>query len=229
MIRMRDTMSASQLFLGAVVSPHPRQHPDSPGASVSLISPNHGSSPRAFPRTRSTWIAPYGSTSGLLSPFVRKPDVTPARVSADVALNLRVRSPCQPASLRVNSQIPYAKAPLVPFVAEKASHVPGGSRASEGTSAPLVAFSITNAYARWMIGVEPGAWVGRMKMITSPKSEYVRCPVARPSTHGTMSVGTTTSWTRTRSPVSITPMKLSVFECCMGRLSTTTMGGHTRV
>src|SRR3989304_8072627 len=97
---------------------------------------------------RSRWASapPYGSTSGLLSPFVRKPDVTPARVSADVALNLRVRSPCQPASLRVNSQIPYAKAPLVPFVAERASHVPGGRRGGGGPSGPLVPFSIPNAH-----------------------------------------------------------------------------------
>src|SRR2546428_9308830 len=76
---MREIRSAPQLFPGAPfgpVLPHPRgQHPpaDVLGDRVSLISPNHGSSPRAFPRMLATGTGTAPSGPALWSPFVRNP------------------------------------------------------------------------------------------------------------------------------------------------------------
>src|SRR5207247_6934401 len=80
-----------------------------------------------------------------------------------------------------------------------------------------------------MIGVTPEPVPGGWITLTSPYFVYVSYPVAAPSTYVMTELSSPfTVWTRTRSPVSMTP-RWPELPCCMLPLSTTTIGGHTPV
>src|SRR3972149_68753 len=141
------------------------------GARVSLIRPNHGSSPRAFPTMRATPTPKplQLSRPGLWSPFVRNPELL--RAVALTVTSLKESAFASQLWMRVRVKFDRPTGLVVARPRMSPVHSSAGSFAREGTSIVPFGFFVTYTRARWVNGGAAGGGTGLWKMITSPEFE----------------------------------------------------------